>query len=82
MFFFFVLVMVVLDVLLVKFCGCCKFEMFVVGLLEIVLFDGEVCGIGCLMNEDGMLGKVVFVEGVLLGEWVMYCSYCVKFLYE
>lgn len=49
---------------------------------EIELFDMEVCGVGCMVIEDGGLGKVIFVEGVLLGECVIYLSYCCKLSYE
>ncbi|CAJ0770747.1 23S rRNA (uracil(1939)-C(5))-methyltransferase RlmD [Ralstonia chuxiongensis] len=54
----------------------------VAGPLDIVSLDGEARGIGRLVNEDGTPGKVVFVEGALPGERVMYRSHRVKSSYE
>ncbi len=48
---------------------------FVAPQLEIDSLDMEVRGVGRTVNENGELGKVIFVEGALPGERVSYSSY-------
>lgn len=51
-------------------------------ILEIRSLDMEARGIGHIPNEDGSQGKVVFVEGALPGETVVYSSFKKKPSFE
>ena len=51
-------------------------------ILEIHSLDMEARGVGRTVNEDGTPGKVIFVEGALLGERVTYASYRKKPSFE
>ena len=44
-------------------------------ILKIESLDMEARGVGHLINEDGIAGKVIFVEGALPGERVRFKSY-------
>ncbi len=51
-------------------------------IIEIKSLDMEGRGVGHLDNEDGSVGKVVFVEGALPGERVGFASYRKKAKWE
>ncbi len=51
-------------------------------IIEIDSLDMEARGVGRLVGEDGVPGKVVFVEGALPGERVIYSSYRKKPSFE
>ena len=44
-------------------------------IIEIKSLDMEARGVGHVPNEDGTPGKVIFVEGALPGEQVIYSSF-------
>jgi 23S rRNA (uracil1939-C5)-methyltransferase len=50
--------------------------------INIRSLDMEARGVGHLQNEDGSQGKVVFVEGALPGESVVFSSYKKKSSFE
>jgi 23S rRNA (uracil1939-C5)-methyltransferase len=50
--------------------------------IEIESLDMEARGVGHLKNEDGMPGKVIFVEGALPGELVSFQSFRRKAKWE
>ena len=50
--------------------------------LEIESLDMEARGVGRQRDDEGVAGKVVFVEGALPGERVTYSSYVKKARYE
>lgn len=50
--------------------------------IEIESLDMDARGVGHLQNEDGTVGKVVFVEGALPGELVSYQTYRKKASWE
>ena len=51
-------------------------------ILAIRSLDMEARGVGNLTNDDGSTGKVIFVEGALPGELVLYSSYRKKSKWE
>ena len=51
-------------------------------IIDIESLDMEARGVGHLQNEDGTPGKVVFVEGALPKERVVYSSYRKKANWE
>jgi 23S rRNA (uracil1939-C5)-methyltransferase len=51
-------------------------------MIEIESLDMDGRGVGHLQNEDGSVGKVVFVEGALPGERVSYQTYRKKAQWE
>lgn len=51
-------------------------------IIEIESLDSEARGVGHLQNEDGSRGKVIFVNGALPAERVVYSSYRKKANWE
>ena len=51
-------------------------------IIDIKSLDMEARGVGHLANEDGSVGKVIFVEGALPGERVGFASYRKKAKWE
>lgn len=47
-------------------------------ILEIESLDMDARGVGHLQNDDGSVGKVIFVEGALPGERVGFASFKIK----